>query len=88
MFLQACIIAFTSDFIPREVYKYRNDQSMEGYVEDSLSIFNTTFFQKDAKPSNNTYPEEAGSLAGEEVDTCRYVCHSISFCHEFDFNNP
>lgn len=31
------IIAFTSEFIPRLVYKYRNN-SLEGYVDSTLSI--------------------------------------------------
>lgn len=37
-FLQAFVIAYTSDIIPRLVYKYSNESStLEGYIEASLS---------------------------------------------------
>ncbi|XP_033629519.1 anoctamin-4-like isoform X7 [Asterias rubens] len=68
----ACVIAFTSDFIPRQVYLWENDRNMDGYVLNSLSLFNTSFFMDGSMPKNNTYPPEAGDLAGQEVELCRY----------------
>ncbi|XP_065345514.1 anoctamin-4-like isoform X2 [Cloeon dipterum] len=40
----AFVIAYTSDFIPRMVYKigYSPTGSLEGYIQSSLSLFNTT----------------------------------------------
>ncbi|CAG0881778.1 unnamed protein product, partial [Cyprideis torosa] len=44
----AFVIAYTSEFIPRMVYRYSNNNgSLEGYVSASLSIFNTTDFEED-----------------------------------------
>jgi hypothetical protein len=38
-FSKAFVIAYTSDFIPRMVYKYvySKKHNLEGYIEDSLS---------------------------------------------------
>uniref|UniRef100_A0A8B9YF66 Anoctamin n=1 Tax=Bos mutus grunniens TaxID=30521 RepID=A0A8B9YF66_BOSMU len=68
----AMIIAFTSDMIPRLVYYWsfsippygdHLDYSMEGYINISLSIFNTADFKSGVK--ENPY-------AGSKYDTCRY----------------
>lgn len=68
----AMIIAFTSDMIPRLVYYWsfsippygdHPDYSMEGYINISLSIFNTADFKSRVK--ENPY-------AGSKYDTCRY----------------
>ncbi len=50
--LQACIIAFTSEFIPKLVYQYAYapTNTQHGYVEFSLSKFDTT---------NSTVPYDA-----------------------------
>ena len=70
---QAMIIAFTSDMIPRLVYYWsfsippygdHLDYSMEGYINISLSIFNTADFKSGVK--ENPY-------AGSKYDTCRQV---------------
>jgi len=39
MVFQAFVIAYTSDFIPRMVYKYKYSQTetLEGYIDSSLS---------------------------------------------------
>ncbi|GJQ75375.1 hypothetical protein Trydic_g23551 [Trypoxylus dichotomus] len=45
----AFVIAYTSDFIPRMVYKYKyspND-SLVGYIDASLSVFNTSHYHED-----------------------------------------
>ena len=66
LLLQAAIIAFTSEFIPRLVYKYgySGDETMKGYYENfRLSYFNTSEFHADSRP--NTIPEEFGTNVTE-----------------------
>ncbi|XP_030373026.1 anoctamin-4 [Scaptodrosophila lebanonensis] len=60
----AFVIAYTSDFIPRMVYKfvYSDTHTLAGYIEHSLSIFNTS-----------DYKEEWGATSSErDPDTCQY----------------
>lgn len=60
----AFVIAYTSDFIPRMVYKfvYSETHTLAGYIEHSLSIFNTS-----------DYKEEWGaSVSEKDPDTCQY----------------
>lgn len=66
------VIAFTSEFIPRVVYKYRYGPCREGahpgvdcltgYINHSLSVFNTTHFQEDPVRTEGS----------ENVTECRY----------------
>uniref|UniRef100_A0A3B4XAG1 Anoctamin n=1 Tax=Seriola lalandi dorsalis TaxID=1841481 RepID=A0A3B4XAG1_SERLL len=67
----AMIIAFTSDMIPRLVYYWsfsvypygdHSNNTMEGYIDSSLSIFNTSDFSKSSVPAT-----ESGLIT-----TCRY----------------
>lgn len=67
----AMIIAFTSDMIPRlvyywsfSVYPYGDHASntMEGYINSSLSVFNTNDFSNNSRPIGATY----------NITTCRY----------------
>jgi len=50
----AAIIAFTSDFIPRVVYKtyYSNDGTLSGYMNFTLSYFNTKDFENASIPAD------------------------------------
>ncbi|XP_004518751.2 anoctamin-5 [Ceratitis capitata] len=60
----AFVIAYTSDFIPRMVYKfvYSNTNTLVGYIEHSLSTFNTS-----------DYKEEWGATSNEkDPDVCQY----------------
>lgn len=66
---QAMIIAFTSDMIPRLVYywsfsmyPYGNNptHTMEGYINSSLSVFDT-----------DDFPERSRPLGNFNVSTCR-----------------
>lgn len=59
---QAMIIAFTSDMIPRLVYYWsfsvspygeHAQHTMEGYINSSLSVFNTSDFLEDSRPLGN-----------------------------------
>ncbi|XP_063372345.1 anoctamin-4 [Cydia amplana] len=60
----AFVIAYTSDFIPRMVYKYvySPDNTLAGYIDHSLSLFNTS-----------DYREEWGADENEvDPPTCAY----------------
>ncbi|XP_015601700.1 anoctamin-1 isoform X2 [Cephus cinctus] len=62
----AFIIAFTSNFIPRLVYlmTVSDNYSLDGFLEHSLSKFNTTDLKNDTKPM---------IMAGEKsIEICRY----------------
>ncbi|XP_051823278.1 anoctamin-1 [Antechinus flavipes] len=65
--INAFVISFTSDFIPRLVYRYMysDDGSMHGFVNHTLSYFNVTDFQA------GTAPNDPMDL-GYEVQICRY----------------
>lgn len=54
------IIAFTSEFIPRLVYQiyYSDDKSLTGYVNYSLSVFNTSDFKSEHAPEKNSTYEQ------------------------------
>ncbi|GLV36888.1 uncharacterized protein CBL_02277 [Carabus blaptoides fortunei] len=44
----AFVIAYTSDFIPRMVYKYKysDNEDLVGYIDSSLSVFNTSHYRE------------------------------------------
>uniref|UniRef100_A0A671UC36 Anoctamin n=1 Tax=Sparus aurata TaxID=8175 RepID=A0A671UC36_SPAAU len=69
----AMIIAFTSDMIPRLVYYWSfsvypygksSGHTMEGYINSSLSVFNTDDFSNFSMPIGKV----------PNMTTCRYVC--------------
>lgn len=57
------MIAYTSDFIPRMVYKfvYSPSHDLRGYVNHSLSYFNTS-----------DYKDEWGAKSETDPEICRY----------------
>ncbi|XP_037550248.1 anoctamin-1 [Nematolebias whitei] len=65
--VNAFVIAFTSDFIPRLVYQYTYspDGSMHGFINHTLSYFNVSDFQPGTAPSDALH-------LGYKVDECRY----------------
>lgn len=65
--INAFVISFTSDFIPRLVYLYMYSQNgtMHGFVNHTLSSFNVSDFQE------GTAPNDPLDL-GYEVHICRY----------------
>ncbi|XP_037755912.1 anoctamin-1 isoform X2 [Chelonia mydas] len=65
--INAFVISFTSDFIPRLVYLYMYSENgtMHGFVNHTLSSFNVSDFQ------GGTAPNEPMEL-GYEVQICRY----------------
>lgn len=64
----AFLIAYTSDFIPRLLYRmvYSEDNSLRGFVNFTMSVFNTDDFTDDTRPEN-------GTLDGVVVKQCRYL---------------
>ncbi|XP_044738568.1 anoctamin-4 isoform X2 [Chrysoperla carnea] len=59
----AFVIAYTSDFIPRMVYKYKYSENFDlvGYIDASLSVFNTSH-----------YTADMGADGGNDPPTCQY----------------
>nr|XP_020756647.1 anoctamin-6 isoform X2 [Odocoileus virginianus texanus] len=83
----AMIIAFTSDMIPRLVYYWsfsippygdHPDYTMEGYINISLSIFNTADFKSRVKES---------PYAGSKYYTCRYRDFRYPPGHEQEYKH-
>uniref|UniRef100_A0A8C5A5D5 Anoctamin n=1 Tax=Gadus morhua TaxID=8049 RepID=A0A8C5A5D5_GADMO len=72
--VNAFVISFTSDFIPRLVYQYMYspDGSMHGFVNHTLSVFNTSDFQTGTAPLDpeilgyKDYREPPGSSSSYE----------------------
>ncbi|TSK13220.1 Anoctamin-1 [Bagarius yarrelli] len=60
--INAFVIAFTSDFIPRLVYQYMYSENgtMHGFIDHTLSYFNVSDFQPGTAPSGST------------ITVCRY----------------
>ncbi|XP_042371106.1 anoctamin-1-like, partial [Plectropomus leopardus] len=65
--VNAFVISFTSDFIPRLVYQYMYspDGSMHGFVNHTLSYFNVSDFQPGTDPLQPMH-------LGYRVEICRY----------------
>lgn len=64
-------MAFTSDMIPRMVYlyAYSGNHSMEGYISNSLSIYNISHIDKRHMPEDYNFNNTI-------TDTCRYLTNS------------
>ncbi|XP_071062223.1 anoctamin-1a isoform X4 [Pseudochaenichthys georgianus] len=65
--VNAFVISFTSDFIPRLVYQYMYslDGTMHGFVNHTLSYFNVSDFQPGTAPLQPMH-------LGYKVEICRY----------------
>ncbi|XP_029104868.1 anoctamin-1-like isoform X2 [Scleropages formosus] len=65
--VNAFVIAFTSDFIPRLVYQYgySPDGTMHGFINHTLSYFNVSHFQAETHPLQPLH-------LGYKVEVCRY----------------
>lgn len=65
--INAFVISFTSDFIPRMVYQYMYspDGSMHGFVNHTLSYFNVSHFQEGKETLDPLH-------LGYPVEMCRY----------------
>uniref|UniRef100_A0A672KVG8 Anoctamin n=1 Tax=Sinocyclocheilus grahami TaxID=75366 RepID=A0A672KVG8_SINGR len=65
--VNAFVIAFTSDLIPRLVYQYMYspDGTLHGFVNHTLSYFNVSHFQPGTEPMEPMH-------LGYKVEVCRY----------------
>ncbi|KAF6739222.1 Anoctamin-1 [Oryzias melastigma] len=63
--INAFVISFTSDFIPRLVYQYMYSPSgtMHGFIDHTLSYFNVSNFKPGSAPQNSEH---------EDITFCRY----------------
>lgn len=63
--INAFVISFTSDFIPRLVYQYMYSQTgtMHGFIDHTLSYFNVSDFKPGTAPQNSMH---------ENITYCRY----------------
>ncbi|KAG8177061.1 hypothetical protein JTE90_016890, partial [Oedothorax gibbosus] len=81
------IIAFTSDMIPRIVYRLTEspDLTLHGFVNYSLAHFNTSDFSADVKPMPLILP---GSSVATQPEICRYRDHRNPpwLPNKYDFN--
>uniref|UniRef100_A0A8C1PDM0 Anoctamin n=2 Tax=Cyprinus carpio TaxID=7962 RepID=A0A8C1PDM0_CYPCA len=71
--VNAFVISFTSDFIPRLVYQYMYspDGTLHGFVNHTLSYFNVSHFQPGTEPTESMH-------LGYKVEVCRYlVCFAL-----------
>ncbi|XP_053718170.1 anoctamin-2b isoform X1 [Synchiropus splendidus] len=62
--INAFVISFTSDFIPRLVYQYMYSQTgtMHGFIDHTLSYFNVSNFKPGTSPHNSE----------QDITFCRY----------------
>ncbi|XP_041844184.1 anoctamin-1a isoform X2 [Melanotaenia boesemani] len=69
--VNAFVIAFTSDFIPRLVYQYTYspDGSLHGFVNHTLSYFNVSDFEAGTAP---VQPDHLDHQVNHHVKVCRY----------------
>uniref|UniRef100_A0A672HJX8 Anoctamin n=1 Tax=Salarias fasciatus TaxID=181472 RepID=A0A672HJX8_SALFA len=76
----AFIVAFTSDMIPRLVYMYayqpQGEMNMEGYINNSLSVFNISEIPAENRPDD----EENPSWFNSSITSCRCVLLSVCLC--------
>ncbi|XP_062847734.1 anoctamin-5 isoform X2 [Trichomycterus rosablanca] len=82
----AFIVAFTSDMIPRLVYFYSyypgTELTMQGYISNSLSIFNISQFKDNNKPDPDENPAWFNSSM---ITTCRYRDYRYPPGHEYQY---
>uniref|UniRef100_A0A8B9HQX1 Anoctamin n=1 Tax=Astyanax mexicanus TaxID=7994 RepID=A0A8B9HQX1_ASTMX len=84
----AFIVAFTSDMIPRLVYLYAyhpgTELTMQGYVNNSLSIFNISQLHSDNTPDPGENPAWFNNSV---ITTCRYRDYRYPPGHEYEYSH-
>ncbi|XP_016094063.1 anoctamin-5 isoform X2 [Sinocyclocheilus grahami] len=84
----AFIVSFTSDMIPRLVYKYAyhlgTESTMEGYINNSLSIFNISEIPVENRPEEGENPDWFYS---SNITTCRYRDYRYPPGHEKQYTH-
>ncbi|XKL65383.1 hypothetical protein PGB90_008803 [Kerria lacca] len=75
----AFVIAYTSDYIPRKIYQYfySKNNTLEGYIDSSLSVFNTSHFV--------TNQNKLGKGFNTEPETCQYRGYRYGPNHEYAY---
>jgi anoctamin-1 len=68
--VNAFILAFTSDFIPKLVYKNMGDGTLNGFLNNSLSSINVSYFHE------GTAPHDVYQNVNYSHPICRYVYRS------------
>lgn len=85
--LQAFIVAFTSDMIPRLVYMYayqpQDEMNMKGYINNSLSVFNIS----EILPDNRPEEEENPLWFNSSITACRYRDYRYPPGHEKQYSH-
>uniref|UniRef100_A0A672HIX8 Anoctamin n=1 Tax=Salarias fasciatus TaxID=181472 RepID=A0A672HIX8_SALFA len=83
----AFIVAFTSDMIPRLVYMYayqpQGEMNMEGYINNSLSVFNISEIPAENRPDD----EENPSWFNSSITSCRYRDYRYPSGHERQYSH-
>ncbi|XP_043188652.1 anoctamin-1-like [Amphibalanus amphitrite] len=61
----ACIIGFTSNLIPRLVYRLTvsRNNTLDGFIDNSLSVFNVANFSSEFRPKDQS----------ADIEVCRYL---------------
>ncbi|KAI1895638.1 hypothetical protein AGOR_G00108290 [Albula goreensis] len=84
----AFIVAFTSDMIPRLVYYYAyhpgTEPTMEGYINNSLSVYNISQFPLQNEPEDGENPLWFNKDA---MPTCRYRDYRYPPEHEWQYSH-
>ncbi|XP_065206237.1 anoctamin-5 [Planococcus citri] len=72
----AFVIAYTSDYIPRKIYQhfYSENNNLVGYIDSSLSAFNTSHFSSD--------DDKLGKGIDNEPEICQYRGYRYGPEHE------
>ncbi|XP_051547999.1 anoctamin-5 [Myxocyprinus asiaticus] len=84
----AFIVSFTSDMIPRLVYLYAyhpgTEITMEGYINNSLSVFNISEIPPENCPEDDENPDWFNSTT---MTTCRYRDYRYPSGHEKQYSH-
>ncbi|XP_017578355.1 anoctamin-5 isoform X2 [Pygocentrus nattereri] len=84
----AFIVAFTSDMIPRLVYFYAyhpgTELTMQGYVNNSLSVFKISQISTESTPDPGENPAWFNSSV---ITTCRYRDYRYPPGHEHEYSH-
>lgn len=77
----AFMIAYTSDFIPQLVYRYvySGTGNLDGYINHSMSYFQTDDFPEKSKPDQST-------IDNVTVEICRYQDYRQDHLHHKKYN--
>ncbi|ROJ24385.1 Anoctamin-5, partial [Anabarilius grahami] len=84
----AFIVSFTSDMIPRLVYLYvyhpGSEKTMEGYISNSLSVFNISEIPSVNRPEDGENPDWFDS---SNITTCSYRDYRYPPGHEKQYQH-